>query len=434
MANQLKNETRPIREIVQEFLSGRILVPEFQRDYVWKPSQAPKLIDSLYRNFPISSLLIWECLDHVEARNKPTANRDFLGWLIDGQQRITTLARTLTADQDIDVVFNLETEQFSRPNAATSKDTRWIRVSDAWNEDWFRRFRRDLNDSPKDRRTESRVERLRSVLDYEIPIVRMVGHSFKDAVDAFTRINSQGVRLKSEDLESAQVAAKHSGFVRQHLIPFVTDLHSRGFERIFASHLFRACAFIAHPDGRNRTPLHELQTGEVEKAWKLTQRAVNNSLDLAAAELGITDMSILWSGSLLVPAIALCGLQPTKRDDREIAAWIAVASLCRRFSRSTSSILEQDLKACRSADPVGSLLKNLKQKRATLSATAEDFNGSLADRSGLLTTFIACRQLGAMDFVTGRRISSNARIDRHHIFPRALFPLGADRQRADVLV
>jgi hypothetical protein len=243
-------------------------------------------------------------------------------------------------------------------------------------------------------------------LNYEIPIVRMVGHTFKDAVDAFTRINSQGVRLKTADLDSALVAAKHAGFVRNRLIPFVSELHKRGFDRIFVTHLFRACAFIAHPDGRSRTPLHELQTSEVEKAWKQTRRAVDSSIDLLAAELGIGDMSILWSGSLLVPVIALCGLRPGERDDREIAGWLAAASLCRRFSRSTGTTLEQDLKACRSSDPIGALLKNLKQRRAYLSAREEDFSGSIADRSGLLTTYISCRQLGAMDLLTGRRMAS----------------------------
>jgi uncharacterized protein with ParB-like and HNH nuclease domain len=68
MLTQLRHETRAIREIVADFLQGRIVVPEFQRDYVWKPSKAPKLVDSLYRNFPISSLLVWESIDHVEPR------------------------------------------------------------------------------------------------------------------------------------------------------------------------------------------------------------------------------------------------------------------------------------------------------------------------------------------------------------------------------
>ena len=158
MPTQLRNENRRVREIVEDFRHGRMAVPEFQRDYVWKPSKAPKLVDSLYRNFPISSLLVWESSDHVEHRGQTRGTKDFIGWLIDGQQRVTTLARTLDGDQDIDVVFNVDSEQFSRANAATRNDSRWIRVSDAWDEDWFRRFRRDLNDTPRDRRTEERIE------------------------------------------------------------------------------------------------------------------------------------------------------------------------------------------------------------------------------------------------------------------------------------
>lgn len=38
-----------------------------------------------------------------------------------------------------------------------------------------------------------------------------------------------------------------------------------------------------------------------------------------------------------------------------------------------------------------------------------------------------------MDLLTGRRMAANVRIDRHHIFPRSLFPLGIERQCAGVL-
>jgi hypothetical protein len=436
LPSNLKHEVKSIRSLIEDFRAGRILVPEFQREYVWTPSKASKLIDSLYRRYPISSLLVWENIDKVEARVGEIRYlpSEFQGWLIDGQQRVTTLSRTVAGDSDIEVVFNVETEEFSRANAATRKDDRWIRVSHIWDDEWFRRWRRDLTDNSAMRRTEERVERVRQILDYDVPIVRMVGYGFEDAVDAFVRINSLGVRLQDADLESAGVAAKHSGFIRKRLIPFLSDLHRSGFERISATHLFRACAFIAHPDGRRRTPLHELDAKDVEAAWTKTERAVDAAKDILSGELGISDMSVLWSGSLLVPVIALCGNAPAReRDDREIAGWLACAALCHRYSRSTETALDQDLKACRNHDPVGALLKNLRQHRAPLQASPRDFNAYVADKSGLLATYLACRHLEARDLVTGRRMGSNSRVDRHHILPRALFPMGAARQRADVL-
>ena len=114
----------------------------------------------------------------------------------------------------------------------------------------------------------------------------MVDHSFKDAVNAFKRINTLGVRLKKEDIESADIAARHSGFIADEVTPFLNDLRQQGFNRLNIMHLFRACAFVAKPDGRNRTPLHELERQEVLKAWKTTQRATEQAIGLVRSELG----------------------------------------------------------------------------------------------------------------------------------------------------
>src|SRR5437879_5558249 len=86
-----------VKELIDDYRTGRIVIPEFQRDYVWKRSRAPKLIDSLYRGFPISSLLLWNSTEETRSRRKDPrpARGTMLNWLIDGQQRVITLARTL---------------------------------------------------------------------------------------------------------------------------------------------------------------------------------------------------------------------------------------------------------------------------------------------------------------------------------------------------
>jgi hypothetical protein len=76
-------------------------------------------------------------------------------------------------------------------------------------------------------------------------------------------------------------------------------------------------------------------------------------------------------------------------------------------------------------------LANLKQKTG-LWADPVDFEGNIADRSGLLATFIACKHLGAKDLLHRGRILSRSGIDRHHILPRSLFQ-ARERYRADVL-
>ena len=39
--------------------SDQIALPEFQRGYVWNRDQVRSLMQSLYRRYPVGSLLVW---------------------------------------------------------------------------------------------------------------------------------------------------------------------------------------------------------------------------------------------------------------------------------------------------------------------------------------------------------------------------------------
>lgn len=420
----LKPETIKIKQLVDDYRGGRIVIPEFQREYVWKPSKAPYLIDSLYRGFPISSLLLWQSLEEARSRRMiPRPNRGSMRWLIDGQQRVITLSRVINGDEGIDIVFHPENDEFRLSNAATRNDRNWFRVAELLDEHQYRELRRNLDSGRNADKREARFEKVRRILLYEVPLVSMINHSFSDAVLAFKRINTLGVKLKQQDIESAQVAAIHSGFIADEVAPFLERLKQQGFTRLNVMHLFRACAFVAKPDGRNRTPLHELKRTEVLEAWKRTQRATEQAISLVRSEFGLVNMEILWSGALLVPIIALCAITPPKkRDARSLVAWLALAALLHRYSRSSESALDQDLRACRHDDPIGALLANLRQSRPSLTAHPNDFAGALNDRSGLLASYVACMHRGVLDFFTGGKVLLHNAIDRHHILPRAQFP------------
>lgn len=427
---RLENQVIKVKQLIDDYRLGRIVIPEFQRDYVWRRGKAPKLIDSLYSGFPISSLLLWTSSDETRSRRRdPRPTRAALiSWLIDGQQRVITLSRCMSGDEGIDVVFHPDREEFRLANAATQRDVNWYRLAEIWDDDMFRNLRRNLPSGGRGEVREQRFERVRRILDYEVPTVKMVDHSFQNAVDAFSRINTLGVKLKKGDIESAQVAAKHTGFIADEVGPFIDELRRQGFTRINVMHLFRACAFVARPDGRDRTPLHELDRREVQSAWNQAKRGTLEAIGLVRSEFGLVNMDILWSGALLVPVIALCAtLGPRERDARGITAWLAIAALLHRYSKSTESTLDQDLQACRTPDPVGSLLSNVRRDDGDIVAIPEDFAGALADKSALFAMYVACRHRGLKDLFSGGNILLQASVDRHHILPRAQFP---ERHRA----
>ncbi len=70
------------REAVELVIGGRWDLPNFQRAFVWRPSQVSDLADSLWRGYPIGHLLMWE-----SARTAAHA----ASWIADGQQRLTSL-------------------------------------------------------------------------------------------------------------------------------------------------------------------------------------------------------------------------------------------------------------------------------------------------------------------------------------------------------
>src|SRR6185437_1218689 len=52
-------ETLTAPEIVYKLARNHFLIPTFQRDFVWKPPDVLALWDSMYRSFPIGSILCW---------------------------------------------------------------------------------------------------------------------------------------------------------------------------------------------------------------------------------------------------------------------------------------------------------------------------------------------------------------------------------------
>ncbi len=425
--------TVELRKLIADHDMGRIAIPEFQRQYVWKPSKAAALLDSLYRRFPVGSLLFWRTTGAVEPRKKLVFNLSEAEWIIDGQQRTTTLSRVKSGE--LDIWFHVRDEIFRRGAKKFQKSRLWYPVADIWNDHEHMRIQQGLSWLPETQAQEfaRNLDKVRKILDYMIPVVRMVDHSHASAVAAFERINTKVVKLSRADLESANIAARHTAFIRERVQPVVERIHDNGFDRLSVTHLFRVCGFVAHPDGRRRTPLHDLSPKDVRSAWKRTEAGVDKVLALLDAELGIRDMRLVWSGPLLVPAVALLATRgPKDIDHGELVAWLALASLYHRYSKSSETVMEQDLKACRSADPIRSLLKNLKEHRSDLTARPNDFSGRIADRGGLFGLYVALRHRGAVDFFSHGKISAHKGIHRHHIVPRGRFST-EEQPKADTL-
>src|SRR6476659_3166979 len=77
--------------ILDQVDAGTVLLPEFQRGYVWNRDQVRGLMRSLYRGYPVGGLLLWETESDQAAVRGGDIGRGTRLLLLDGQQRITSL-------------------------------------------------------------------------------------------------------------------------------------------------------------------------------------------------------------------------------------------------------------------------------------------------------------------------------------------------------
>lgn len=78
-----ERENSRVINLKRDFLDGTIVMPDFQRKYVWSKKQVVELIVSFLLNIPIPTLYAYSEYDEEEYKEKI--------YIVDGQQRLTSL-------------------------------------------------------------------------------------------------------------------------------------------------------------------------------------------------------------------------------------------------------------------------------------------------------------------------------------------------------
>lgn len=89
-----------LKNLLAQADANRLVLPDFQRDFVWKPADVTKLVASLLNRYPIGGLLFMESaglygqrpLDGVAPIATNGSNGD-TRLILDGQQRLTSCYR-----------------------------------------------------------------------------------------------------------------------------------------------------------------------------------------------------------------------------------------------------------------------------------------------------------------------------------------------------
>jgi uncharacterized protein with ParB-like and HNH nuclease domain len=214
-----------IDELARRILSGDILLPKFQRDFVWEKDQIIDLLDSVRRGYPIGSILLWQSRQELRSE-KRIADLDIdlprpdypVNYLLDGQQRLSTICGAMFWNGDYpksrwNIAYDLRAQKFNHLDSLDDPPLHQIRLNRLSDPSAYFSHVATLNlldASDKEdlkRRAQDLFNRFE---DYKIATVTLGDMSIKDVAPIFERINSTGTRLTIVDLMRAATWSSRS--------------------------------------------------------------------------------------------------------------------------------------------------------------------------------------------------------------------------------
>jgi hypothetical protein len=429
--------------ILDQIDSGSVLLPEFQRGYVWNRDQVRGLMRSLYRGYPVGGLLTWETQADGSVIRGVTATTPALRVLIlDGQQRVTTLygisrGRPPTFFQGDEKAFsglrfNVEDETFEFYGPAKMRDDpRWIDVTSLFTrglEHHIRTLNAHPDTQPRIVTYMERLARLRGVLERDFHEEKITGDdkTVDVVVDIFNRVNSGGTKLSKGDLALAKKCA-HWPEARAAMRSHLEVWQKEGFA-FSLDWLLRNTTAVA--TGRAEfASLDDVPVADFKQALEGSAQYISRFLDVVAGRLGLDHDRVLM-GRYAFPVITrllhlASGHFPRSADSDRALFWYIHSALWGRFAGSTETVLNQDYEAA-TRSGVDGLISTLERWRGgNLSIDGQDFEGFGRGSRFYPLLYMLTRVHGARDFGSGLPLHSHllghlTSLQVHHIFPKAV--------------
>ena len=343
----MKNQKETVRKIVtylnNEERDGGFWLPNIQRPFVWKEEQIERLFDSIMREYPISTLLVWRTnsyirhrrfIDHYRHSIKltdfyiPSNNRSKM-LILDGQQRLQSLfiglkgsyekkelyfnvlSGDLVAPEDIKFQFKfLETEQAQFP---------WVKFKDIiFSNKQYDDIAEDIIDNSEleltsDEKKKVRRNIARAVKQFctdEIVIYQELDsidspevYNEDDIVEIFIRANAGGTRLGKSDLLFSLLTTAWED-ADERMEELLDDLNKTGFY-FTRDFILKTCLSILKKGARYEvTKFRDGSTREeiIEK-WDNISQAIKDVKDFLYGKTFIRCDKALPSYLVLIPLI-----------------------------------------------------------------------------------------------------------------------------------
>lgn len=439
-----------LRQLKQKFVNRDFAIPEIQRQYVWKKQQVLKLMDSIFRNYPIGIGLVWKA-PFSKAINIRPNNRTIVPpfnkkakhaeLIIDGQQRLSTI---------FGVIMGIE----ERPDAGShinfrhlffncdKKAERRFIFSSRYDENTkgYIRLYDLLNTQPAvlkrrlsltNREISEATKCFKAFHHYSFLLLMFAGSNVDDIREVFVRINSAGMRVNRADTLFAKATEVS---LRDHILDTKRGLkHSYQFISDEAMQSALGLAYGATTiTGRalesvlTKIEKNKKHNGEFTKIWKNLQYGYEEAVDFLVNHLRVIHPTLLPYQNIYTLLSFFFYLNKSRAKPsqiKEIKKWFWFTACGERYSGAAfNRNIPDDIKFFKRLAKTSNAKFIPSEKINPVDLLKMDYQKSSSISKAYFLVLRSKKPtylLNGYEMILDDASSISNRKDRHHIFPKA---------------
>lgn len=369
MPELIEIKSRTLNTLLTDIDNGLLKIPRFQREVVWELADSVQLLDSIYRNFPIGSLVIWETwekLSDVRAVGDlelpfPTTGQ-IPSYVLDGQQRLISIyacareAKVISKKRKSPVNyiawFNLDEKCFT-----TTKQEHGVTFKQliATNYDEYR--------DPLLQPHRKVFSETRKILleEYRFSTIVIRERNMEDACIIFERINNSGKKLTIFDLLVAKVYPLEFD-LRDEWKKLDKELKTfSGINPILPIQALSLFTIKLDPDkaapghgdryGCHKRHLLAIQPEAIKNKWSTIRECVKLAIDFLVNHIGVpTEKLIPYEAPIALYTLFYLlnnKYGPNEMQARQLTEYFWCSCISGRYAGSPERSMEEDSQTIR---------------------------------------------------------------------------------------
>lgn len=374
-SDRIKPDDSGIVSFIEGLEHGNYQIPTFQRNVAWDAENIKKLWDSIFKFYPIGSLLIWKTDEPLEYHRKigghhiSKNNGNTFNYLLDGQQRATSIflsckgqkgdvAKDLMFDP---IVYVDLTYEYDEEDEFAYRSFFYF-----WNEIEYReKGYQKRNKSRQDKYDKGLIVKLYDVYErfgkieenlmqqgfsdydsiprktlrkidsviktYRISYILLQGIKVREVCDIFERVNTEGKALDVVDIIVAKTYSPSKNgdggfYLRNYLNELKEKLEGSQFSKLSDFIIMQIFASIIMQDEESKvknitnTYLPKIKASEIDEIWEDTSKAILDMQKFFEERLHLVGPNIIPYG-YMYPALVNFFYKTEKPDISIAKQW-----------------------------------------------------------------------------------------------------------------